>query len=644
MANEELDIFEEAAGGVFQPPEQPKKPENIFQYIGQTPAFQAAKEKTGEFLKKEVVVTENPVAKKVAGALGHAYDFLSWDDKDWSGKYIQAYEDDFKTGKKSFRGLGMPFALLAKLGRETTQFVFPEQVASTFTKIEMEKPITMGESAFALAAIGLDLIPAGFTIKQALKPGLEKAVKHVLLEQGLKETPENISKATKLLSNEALDDVQLIVNRVNEYDSVGAARVGDPALRFEDEIIKTPGQKKYQRAKEKVHEYAREPWKALSVEDKQEHLLEQFELISSGQKTKEAVSNELGYVSHNWKTIEKAADLKYEDWIKTHQPTDDILSQKFKVKSTNQKDKEIIKAQTPERIDPGTGHVMTTPSRHKKKQILDVLENTKASQPDNYKWSDEDFSLAFSKEYKKIFPGAFKGTGGSNKFMSDRELAQKMLAFQGSKIKLENLPVTLRYDESGIQTDITRGGIQSNKAAWEKTAVGDITKGLGLKHAKSLLLDLDGIWNTVQASIIRYNPRISEFLEPIRKNVAGGFDVDHITPIRFGGTNNKSNLRLIIKGSHKGETLSPDMTSVNAAVKNKSAMESEVFDLSEEMINLVVNKEYKKALDIKQNIQTIVNNFKKTNPNTDFGVGMPHVVVKTGDNTAANVRLIDYLQ
>ena len=74
-------------------------------------------------------------------------------------------------------------------------------------------------------------------------------------------------------------------------------------------------------------------------------------------------------------------------------------------------------------------------------------------------------------------------------------------------------------------------------------------------------------------------------------------------------------------------------------------MEEDVFSLSEEMINLVVNKEYGKALNIKQDIQTIVNNFKKTNPNTDFGIGMPHVVkVKTGDNTASNVRLIDYLQ
>ena len=227
--------------------------------------------------------------------------------------------------------------------------------------------------------------------------------------------------------------------------------------------------------------------------------------------------------------------------------------------------------------------------------------------------------------------------------MSDRELAQLMLNFQGSNVKLENLPVTLRYDASGVQKDITRGGIQSNKAAWEQTAIGDRTTGLASKHAKTQLLDLDGIWNSVKSSIYR-DPMVSDFLEPIRKNVAGGFDIDHITPIRFGGTNQKPNLRLIIKGSHKGETLAPGMTPVNAAVKNKSAMEDEVFDLNEKMINLVINKKYREALDIKQDIQTIVNNFKKTNPNTDFGIGMPHVVVKTGDNTASNVRLIDYLQ
>ena len=55
-------------------------------------------------------------------------------------------------------------------------------------------------------------------------------------------------------------------------------------------------------------------------------------------------------------------------------------------------------------------------------------------------------------------------------------------------------------------------------------------------------------------------------------------------------------------------------------------------------------RKYKEARNIKQDIQTITNNFKKTNPNTDFGVGMPYVVIKTGDDTAANVRLIDYLQ
>ena len=452
------------------------------------------------------------------------------------------------------------------------------------------------------------------SVAPVAKHGLEALID---LIKGFKKKPSNLEKLpakTKVETKPATEDIVDI---------------------FEEKIIKTPVQNRYQRAKAKIDPEKREPWHALSFEDKQKHLLEQFELISSGQKTKEAVANELGYVSHNWKTIEKAAGLKYDNWIKT-QPKGDILSQKFKVKSTNQSNKKLI--------DPKTGYVMSTPSRLAKRKILDVLENTKKLEPDDYKWSDEDFSLAFANEYKKIFPGTFRGTGGSNKFMSDRELAQKMLNFQGSNIKLEHLPVTLRYGASGVQKDITRGGEQSNKAAWEQTAIGDRTTGLASKHAKTQLLDLEGTWNTVQASIIRSNPMISDFLLPIRENVAGGFDVDHIIPIRFGGTNNKSNLRLIIKGSHKGETLTPGMTPVNAAVKNKSAMENEVFDLNEEMINLVINEKPLEALDIKQDIQTIVYNFKKTNPNTDFGIGMPHVVVKTGDNTAANVRLIDYLQ
>ena len=204
---------------------------------------------------------------------------------------------------------------------------------------------------------------------------------------------------------------------------------------FEEKIIKAPVQNRYQRAIAKIDPEKREVWHALSFEDKQKHLLGQFELISSGQKTKEAVANELGYVSHNFRTIEKAGGLKYENWIKT-QPKGDILSQKFKVKSTNQSNKKLI--------DPTTGYVMKTPSRHTKRKILDVLENTKKLQPNDYKWSDQEFSIAFANEYKKIFPSTFRGTGGSNKFMSDRELAQLMLNFQGSKVKLENLPVTLR--------------------------------------------------------------------------------------------------------------------------------------------------------------------------------------------------------
>ena len=449
---------------------------------------------------------------------------------------------------------------------------------------------------------------------------------------------------------ELLNDIKLAHKKKTQVKKEETEDIVDV---FEEDIIEVPVNR-YQRAKAKVDPGGQEVWKALSLEDKQKHLLEQFELIASGQKTKEAVANELGYVSHNFSTIENAAKVKYNQWLKGR--PEDILSQPFIVKNTNQSNKKLI--------DPDTGYVMKKPSRTTKKKMLEILEATKALKPDDYKWDDDEFSLAFSNEYKKIFPATFRSskssTAGSNKYQSDKELAQKMLEFQGSKTKIKNLPVTLRYDESGIQFDITKGGIQSNKADWAQTAIGEPTTGLATKHARTQLLDLDGTWNSVQASIYA-NPRIKDYLEPLRQ-AGAAFDIDHIVPIRFGGTNNRNNLRFIIKGSHMGETLPGrtegafGMTSVGndlfpADVKNKSAMETEVYELNKKMINLVMEaistrslRKYKEARNIKQDIQTITNNFKKTNPNTDFGVGMPYVVIKTGDDTAANVRLIDYLQ
>jgi len=414
---------------------------------------------------------------------------------------------------------------------------------------------------------------------------------------------------------------------------------------FADDVSQVPvelsaaqkvAKSRYEKAKAKVNPEGKKIWNALSFEDKQKHLLEQFELMASGQKTKEAVANELGYVNHNFSTIEKAANLKYKEWLKGR--PEDIISHPFKVKNTNQANKKLI--------DPETGYVMKTPSRSLKRQILNILENTKALKPDDYPWGDDEFSLAFANEYRKVFPSTFKGTksetAGSNKYQSDKELAQKMLEFQGSNIKMKNLPVTLRYDESGVQFDISKGGVQSNKASWDQIDIGEPTIGLATKHAKNQLLDLDGTWNSVQTSIYA-DPKINYHLDPLRQ-AGAAFDIDHVVPVRFGGTNDKNNLRFIIKGSHLGKTLSPDETLMTAAVKNKSAMEEEVYKLNKKMINLVVNKQYKEALDVKQNIQNITNNFKETNPNTDFGVGMPYVVIKTGKNTADNVRLIDYLE
>ena len=443
-------------------------------------------------------------------------------------------------------------------------------------------------------------------------------------ERRLLESEARRNKIIPVKKKETVEEIDIFDDIVQVEDAAPTKQISPVPLN------------RYEQAKAKVDTGGKEVWKALSFKDKQKHLLKQFELIASGQKTKEAVANELGYVVHNFSTIENAAKVKYNRWLKGR--PEDILSHPFIVKNTNQSNKK--------RIDPNTGYVMKQPSRHTKKQILDILEDTKKLKANDYKWEDDEFTLAFTNQYRKTFPATFRSnssnTAGSSKYQTDKELAQKMLEFQGSEIKMKNLPVTLRYDESGIQFDITKGGIQSNKANWAQTAVGEPTTGMATKHARNQLLDLDGTWNSVQGSIYA-DPQIKYYLDPLRQ-AGATFDIDHIVPLRFGGTNNKNNLRFIIKGSHLGKTLSPNMTSMNAAVKNKSAMEEEVYQLNKKMINLVVNKDYKKALDIKQEIQTITNNFKKTNPNTDFGVGMPYAVIKTGDNTATNVRWIDYLQ
>ena len=168
------------------------------------------------------------------------------------------------------------------------------------------------------------------------------------------------AKPTPLV--EKIDDVDIFDDIAQVEDAASTKQISQVPL------------SRYEKAKAKVNPEGKKIWNALSFEDKQKHLLKQFELIASGQKTKEEVANELGYVNHNFSTIEKAANLKYKEWLKGR--PEDIISHPFKVKNTNQSNKKLI--------DPETGYVMKTPSRFLKRQILNILENTKALKPDDH--------------------------------------------------------------------------------------------------------------------------------------------------------------------------------------------------------------------------------------------------------------------
>ena len=115
-----------------------------------------------------------------------------------------------------------------------------------------------------------------------------------------------------------------------------------------------------------------------------------------------------------------------------------------------------------------------------------------------------------------------------------------MLDFQGSKIKLENLPVTLRYLCKQVYKPIyaPEEAIQSTKAAWESIylchSVDITTRGAGYKACKKPPTSGSLMEHGIPFNLpYTDDPIISEFLAPIKKNVAGGFDIDHIIPPRF---------------------------------------------------------------------------------------------------------------
>jgi len=117
------------------------------------------------------------------------------------------------------------------------------------------------------------------------------------------------------------------------------------------------------------------------------------------------------------------------------------------------------------------------------------------------------------------------------------------------------------------------------------------------------------------------------------------FDVDHVQATMFNGAGDSSNLRVTLKGAHGGKVLEPHMSSVGEIVTMKSKFDTTVYEQYKKIIdifdpnnkktkNLSMAKKEEMAAGMAKEIETLANNFKKANPNTDFIVSDPWVYVK----------------
>ena len=231
-----------------------------------------------------------------------------------------------------------------------------------------------------------------------------------------------------------------------------------------------------------------------------------------------------------------------------------------------------------------------------------------------------------------------------------KDLGEQLKAFKGQPPEDFNLPKTFRFDKKGNIVDVANPlAGKPRKDMFDKTPVGEILKGPARFQAMRLM-NVGGKWTTVGQQIKRL-PGVDRYLEPIKKAApkdslgfpitSNLYQLDHKVPLRFGGTNDKSNLRLIIQGQHTGPQLEKGMTAVDDVVKSKSAFEDDVFGKTINMIDAVIDGDFAAADKLKKDIFTMQNNFKITNPKVDFGIGEPHVLVKTKDG-AERVKYVDY--
>lgn len=281
--------------------------------------------------------------------------------------------------------------------------------------------------------------------------------------------------------------------------------------------------------------------------------------------------------------------------------------------------------------------------------------------------SSEPFSVKFANAFiKELKPNLGKGKISDTSYPTYKNTANAILKFR-NRDDIVDMPTQGKgkvfINDDGTRTVVqgARGGDKSAKELFMEIPEGELVKGYPAQYMKQNVVDASGqTYTKAFNSVTKQNPYVADKLADMRQFFDEDlgqyhfYGLDHIQPLRFGGTNANTNLRFTMEGPHSAvDTLTPNKTLSDIDVKNKSKMEAEIHGLGTDIVDILYEasrannpatkaKLQEQAITLSQQIKNMTNAFSKTYNKVDFHIGEPYVAVKTGD-TAKFIKYSDYV-
>jgi len=282
--------------------------------------------------------------------------------------------------------------------------------------------------------------------------------------------------------------------------------------------------------------------------------------------------------------------------------------------------------------------------------------------------SAEPYSVKFLNAYiKQLNPKTKKPSDTSYPFY--KNAANAILKFKGRDEVLD-IPsskkggkgkVFVNEDNTRTVREGARGGDKTAKEMFLEIPDGELVTGYPAQYMKQNIADISG-QNYTKAfnSLTKQNSYVADKITDMRQFFEEDlgqyhfYGLDHIKPLRFGGTNSNNNLRFTMEGPHSAvDTLTPNKTLSDIDVKNKSKMEAEIHSVGTNIVDklyeasrvndpMVKNKLQQEAQELSKKIKNMTNAFSETYKKVDFHIGEPYVAIKTG-NTAKYIKYSDYI-